>query len=85
MKGKRTVEGAALVDGGRRVGSVLVVCALLMLVGFLTAFAPETLALEASTQERYEEAMAELDEAIRLNPEHVMAAESKERLGAEHP
>ncbi|MCK4410300.1 MAG: tetratricopeptide repeat protein, partial [Candidatus Eisenbacteria sp.] len=43
------------------------------------------LAMVYEKQGRYEEAMAELDEAIKLNPEHVMAAESKERLGAEHP
>jgi tetratricopeptide (TPR) repeat protein len=43
------------------------------------------LALVYEGQGRYAEAMAELDEAIRLNPEHVMAVESKERLGAEHP
>ena len=34
---------------------------------------------------RYKEAMDELDEAIRLNPEHVMAIESKKRLETEHP
>lgn len=43
------------------------------------------LGLVYEKQGRYAEAMAELDEAIRLNPEHVMAVESKERLGAEHP
>ncbi len=43
------------------------------------------LALVYEGQGRYEEAMAELDEAIRLDPEHVMALESKGRLGAEHP
>ena len=43
------------------------------------------LALVYEKQGRHAEAMAELDEAIRLNPEHVMAVESKERLGAEHP
>jgi len=43
------------------------------------------LALVYEGQGRYEEAMAELDEAIRLNSEHVMAIESKERLGTEHP
>jgi tetratricopeptide (TPR) repeat protein len=43
------------------------------------------LALVYEGQGRHEEAMAELDEAIRLNPEHVMASESKEKLGAEHP
>ena len=43
------------------------------------------LALVYEKQGRYEEAMAELDEALRLNPEHVMAIESKENLGAEHP
>jgi tetratricopeptide (TPR) repeat protein len=43
------------------------------------------LALVYEGQGRYAEAMAELDEAIRLNPEHVMAVESKERLGAKHP
>ena len=43
------------------------------------------LALVYERQGRYEEAMAELDEAISLNPEHVMAVESKERLDVEHP
>ena len=43
------------------------------------------LALVYEDQGRYEEAMAELDEALRLNPEHLMAAESKERLAVEHP
>ncbi len=43
------------------------------------------LALVYERQGRYAEAMAELDEAIRLNPEHVMAIESKERLVGEHP
>lgn len=43
------------------------------------------LALVYEKQGRYEEAMAELDEAISLNPEHVMAVESKERLDVEHP
>jgi len=50
-KGRRVVEGAAWVDGGRRVGPVLVACALLMFVGFLPAFTPEALALEVSIQE----------------------------------
>jgi len=43
------------------------------------------LALVYEGQGRHAEAMAELDEAIRLNPEHVMAIESKDRLGTEHP
>ena len=43
------------------------------------------LALVYEKQGRREEAMAELDEAIRLNPEHVMAVESRGRLKAEHP
>jgi tetratricopeptide (TPR) repeat protein len=43
------------------------------------------LALVYEGQGRYAEAMAELDEAIRLDPEHAMAVESKERLEVEHP
>ena len=43
------------------------------------------LGLVYEKQGRFEEAMAELDEAIKLNPEHVMAVESKETLEAEHP
>ncbi len=43
------------------------------------------LALVHEKQGRHAEAMAELDEALRLNPEHVMAIESKEKFGDEHP
>jgi tetratricopeptide (TPR) repeat protein len=41
------------------------------------------LGLVYEAQGRYQEAMAEFDEAIRLNPEHAMAVESKARLAAD--